>query len=280
MLGALTLRGEGPGLPDRARVALLTRLADDLAFGIGALRARAERDRAHLLAEQRADKLRALAVEAGHAEGRERRRLALVIHDHLEQLLVGARYSLEALRSKAKARPLAQLARPITGTLDEAIEVARALAVELGPPDLQGQGLAAGLQWLGRHLGQKLGLQVEVRIDGDAEPEEAVRLTVFEAVREMLSNVAQHSGAHRAQVQLRRAGEEIEVVVSDRGRGFAEGRPTSRPALGLFGIRERLRHLGGRLEIDTAPGEGCRLTLIAPLRSRAEPPPRAGAPTS
>ena len=98
--GALMIYADKPEAFDERHAKLLSELADDLAFGIMALRTHIERDQARQIAEERAGQLRALAVELGQTEQRERRRMAKVIHDHLQQLLVGAKFNLGALRGK------------------------------------------------------------------------------------------------------------------------------------------------------------------------------------
>jgi CheY-like chemotaxis protein len=116
------------------------------------------------------------------------------------------------------------------------------------------------------------GLTVEVEADAAAEPAvEQVRLFFFDAVRELLLNIVKHANVDRAQVRTRTLESgDIEVTVSDSGVGF-EPAPPGVPAsatggFGLFGIRERLGYLGGRMVIDAAPGRGSRFTLAAPAR--------------
>ncbi len=268
--GVLTIGAENPEVFDEGRVALLRDLADDLAFGIAALRAQAERDQARQTAERRAEQLNAMAVELIQAEQKERQRLARILHDHLQQLLVGAKFSASAIRAKTSAKDIQYEAAQLTDTLDEAIGVSRSLSADLSPPILHEKGLKAGLEWLGRQMRQKHGLTVEVEADSAAEPTaEQVRLFLFDAVRELLLNVVKYANVDRAQVRTRtlKSGE-IEITVADAGIGFDPsqlGIPDSATGgFGLFGIRERLSYLGGRMEIDAAPGKGSRFTLRAP----------------
>ena len=146
--------------------------------------------------------------------------------------------------------------------------MARSLTVELSPPVLETQGLGPALEGLGRQLGERLGLEVEVSAGAHAGPHaRQLRLLLFEAVREMLLNVAKHSGVKRAQVRLSRHGrEQLKVTVSDRGGGFEpKGLAVDGwNGFGLVSIRERLRYFGGHLEIDAAPGRGSRFTLVGP----------------
>jgi len=235
------------------------------------------------VAERRATQLRALAVELTHAEQRERRRLAQFLHDQLQQLLVGARFSLGMLRRQLQDTDVLRAVQQVDELLAQSIEASRTLTVELSPPLLYEAGLAHALDWLGRQMREKHGLRVDVAADPDADPaDEDVRLFVFQAVRELLFNVVKHAGVGSAQVRVaRRDGERVQVVVSDEGVGFdpvptrTGGEPSG--AFGLFSIRERMELLGGWLEMDSAPGKGTRATLSVPLCRAAQPGDRPAA---
>lgn len=219
--------------------------------------------------EQLSDQLRALTAELSLTEQRERKRLAIILHDHIQQLLVGAKFSAAIVRKKAKDNDIQQAAKQLADTLDEAILASRSLSAELSPPILHEQGLAAGLEWLGRQMHQKYGLTVEVEADAAAEPSaEPARLFLFESVRELLLNTAKYAQADRAQVRMRKLEkDEIEVTVADNGIGFDPthlAAPSTTGGFGLFSIRERLKYLGGRMLINAAPGQGSKFTLMAP----------------
>jgi signal transduction histidine kinase len=222
-------------------------------------------------ATRRAAQLQALAAELTQAEHRERRRLAQVLHDHLQQLLYAARLALESLRRRDAADPAIQeTAEQIDALLGECIAESRSLTVQLCPPVLQEAGLAAAIEWLGRHMEQTCGLNVEVDADPRSEPEsEAVRILLFEAARELLFNVVKHAETTHAQVTLTApTGDQVCLAVSDQGTGCPatqlDSEQTAAPGFGLFSIRERLELLGGRLTVDSAPGRGTRVTICAP----------------
>ncbi|MEW6750083.1 MAG: PAS domain-containing protein, partial [Candidatus Latescibacterota bacterium] len=206
------------------------------------------------LLEVRAEQLTHLASQLTLAEQRERRRLASLLHDHLQQLLVGANFGLEVLSRRIGPEPQGSLEQ-VRELVNESIQVSRSLTAELSPPILHEAGLSAGLSWLARWMRDKHGLEVELDLDRQADPRrEDVRVLLFEATRELLLNVVKHAGVTRARVRLAPlAGEEVEVVVSDQGAGFDPAAlPGAGPAgggFGLFSIRERLALLGGRLEI-------------------------------
>jgi PAS domain S-box-containing protein len=270
--GALTIYADRSDAFDEKQAVLLLELADDMAFGIVAQRARVERDHARQLAEGTARQLRALATELGQTEHRERLRLARILHDHLQQILVAAQFNLATIGGRGGDR---QAVERVSGILDEAITAARTLTAELSPPALQEKGLTAGLEWLGREMHKKHGLRVDVRAEAGVEPgAESVRFFLYEAVRELLFNVVKHAGSSRARVSTSRLGmDEIRVVVEDSGAGFDVGRleagELGSSGFGLFSIRERLSYLGGRLTVESEVGRGARFTIVAPFLAAA-----------
>ena len=228
--------------------------------------------------EHRARQLARLTSELTLAEQRERQRLAQVLHDHLQQLLVGAKFGLELLSRQATEHQQPAVEQ-VRGLLDESIKASRALTAELSPPILQEAGLGAGLEWLTRWMHDKHGLAVELAVDADICPErEDIRVLLFQSVRELLFNVVKHAGVTAARVQVTRHDpDHIRVVVSDEGTGFG-GPEAVQPGgsllvggFGLFSIRERLHLIGGRLDVATGPGQGTRITLVAPCQVTEAP---------
>lgn len=218
-----------------------------------------------------AEQLRALAVDLSRAEQQERKRLAKVLHDHIQQLLVAARFRLEAVKKEGLSKPVLPLVHDIEAILADAINASRSLAVELSPPILHERGLIPALEWLSDRLLEQSHFQVVVRSDNGTEPgTEAVRLLLFECVRELLLNAIKHSGQSSASVAVGHTRDKrIRITVSDDGKGFdqclLEVRSKKTPTFGLFSIQQRLTHLGGSMQIKTAPGHGVEVTLLAPL---------------
>jgi len=246
-------------------------------------RKRAEQELEKLVAERTAQlehlasqlhgrnaQLQAMALELTQAEQRERRQLAQVLHDHLQQLLVGAKFNLGAMKGRRHRSPaLKSELEQLEGLLNEAIDTSRSLTRDLSPPILYQSGLADALKWLAGEMKRKHGLQVETSLDPAAEvTSEAVRILVFTATRELLFNVVKHAGVDRATLTMQREKNMIRIAVQDRGTGFdpnqtrARGGPSE--GFGLFSIEERVGLIGGRLEIDSQPGQGSTFTLLAP----------------
>jgi PAS domain S-box-containing protein len=219
---------------------------------------------------QRATQLRALAAELTLSEQRERRRMAKVLHDHLQQLLAGAKFRTAILARRADPK-VKEAAQQIEELLESALDASRALTVELSPPILHDGTLADGLEWLARWMADHHGLAV-VLSEMPAFPAlaEDMKVLLFESVRELLFNAVKHAHVRSVTVNLRWPREnELQIVISDSGRGF-DPAALKRPGevgggFGLFSIRERLDLIGGRMEIQSSPGRGSRITLTVVL---------------
>ena len=215
---------------------------------------------------QRASQLRALAGELTLTEHRERRRLAKVLHDHLQQLLVGSKFRLTVL-GRGVDDVSKQAIKEIEDLIDESIRSSRSLTAELSPPILHEAGLNAGLEWLSRQMADTQVLFVDLKAEQVGALSDDLTILLFESVRELLFNVVKHSQARSASINLRRINGSLQLTVSDQGVGFD---PDAMPAsggdrFGLFGVRERLELFGGKLEINSTPGQGSRLVVSVPI---------------
>lgn len=222
------------------------------------------------VATRRAAQLQVLASELTKTEQRERRRLAQVLHDDLQQTLYAARLSLGAIRGRVEDKSILEAVERVDDLLSQSIAQSRSLTVQLCPPVLYETGLAAALEWLGHHVHETCRLVVDVDAKPDVEPaNEDLRVLLFEATRELLFNVVKHARTGRARVQMTApSASELRIVVSDDGAGFNPAEPRQDRAMatgfGLFSIRERLEMFGGRMEVDATVGRGTRVAITAP----------------
>ncbi|TVR49300.1 MAG: PAS domain S-box protein [Puniceicoccaceae bacterium] len=233
-------------------------------------------------AQGHAARVRLLAAELAETEQRERRRLAQSLHDNLQQLVVVARMNLGALRRGCVDPALRQSISQTEDLLGEAIETSRNLTVELSPPILNESGLIPALEWLAGRLGEKHGLKVNLRLRAiPTTIPSSLAHFLFQASREMLYNVIKHAAIREATLILHadRPGR-LTLEVEDAGAGFDPGATLTREAqnndcFGLFSIKERLVFLGGSLQVDSAPGSGTRITLVAPVDAAENTPSAA-----
>ena len=235
--------------------------------------------------EQQARHLRALAAELTLTEQRERRRLAGVLHDGLQQLLVAARVRAHMM-GRSSDPEVRDGCQEMVALLAEALAEARTLTGELSPPTLQKGGLLPALEWLTRWMGEKH--RLTVRLCPPAAPlpplAEDVSVLLYQAVRELLLNTVKYAQVAAAEVALTRQEHTLMLTVADAGIGFDPARLRVAGGVeggfGLLGIRERLELVGGHLEIESRPGQGSRFRLVAPLRPVAEEAPAARSPAS
>ncbi len=219
--------------------------------------------------------VRALASALTLAEQAERRRVADLLHDHVQQLLFGVKLTLGPLHQPtASADPATLRARleEAEQILDQAIDTTRHLAVELTPPVLDREDVAVALRWLAGHMSAMYGVQIDVVAECPYYiPSRELRILVLQIVRELLFNVVKHAEVEEAYLRLEACGTHTALVVEDGGRGFdvaawkaAAEAEEGGAGFGLYSVQRRLELVGGRLEIESAPGEGSRIALHAP----------------
>jgi PAS domain S-box-containing protein len=221
------------------------------------------------LSEQRRmeEQLRAAAAGGGRAGGRERRRLAADLHDDLGELLSLAAMRLGALRDATVDPRVGEEIRTIERLVAQAHDHAESLTFQLSPPILHDRGFVPAAEWLAESLGRSYDLSVQIDDDGTPKPlDEACRVALFRALRELLINVARHSGSREARVRIWRGTDGVGLEVRDHGLGFDPA--AAKDGFGLVSVRERLRNLGGDLEIHSAPGEGARVVAQVPSEGR------------
>jgi signal transduction histidine kinase len=211
--------------------------------------------------------LRRAASEASLAEQRERRKLASDLHDDAGQLLSLASLKLRALADALTGEEDGQF-RELAEILAEARRRIASLSFQLSPPLLHDVGLVAATRWLAEDLERRYGIAVKVAESEELALDEAARVTLFRAIRELLINVTRHAGVAEARVRIWSEGILAGAAVEDAGVGF---RPdAASDGFGLLALRERLGQLGGTLTIGRGPGGvGSRVVASVPLTARA-----------
>jgi len=224
-----------------------------------------ERKQAEDETKQYQKRLRGLALELSLAEERERKRLATHIHDDLGQVLSAVKMRLSVLRQPCQQVDRTGEMKVIEDLMDMAIRSSRSLTGSLSHPALYDLGLVAAAEWLVEDVHKLYGLKVRLIKPPLPLPIDLrVRVLLFQSIRELLVNVAKHAKVPAATVRISAQGRTVRVVVQDRGRGFdiSSLRSDARHAgFGLFSTRERLRDLGGRIDLRSTPGRGTTVRL-------------------
>lgn len=220
--------------------------------------------------QKKTDQLRAMAFELAQVEQRERQRLAAILHDDMQQLLVAAGIQIAVVKHVPLLPEERNALSQADKIISQAIAVSRALTVDLSPPIWHGARLGAALEWLVRRMAELHRFTVDLNIDPRAETQtEGLRILLFETVRELVFNSCKYSGCARARVQItRKQSAWVRVVVEDSGKGFDSKALSASMAngerCGLFSIQQRLVHAGARMSVVSEPGAGTRIEVLAP----------------
>ena len=241
------------------------------------------RERLHQLHRQRDEKeaeLRTLLVQLGQAQELERKRIALDLHDDLQQTLASLKMSAAALRrtdqsdqsNESDQQTLRRdLAWSIEQEADQAVQSTRRIIDDLRPQVLDQLGLAAALERLVAREGRETGLQASFVASGEGgaevEIEPGLAITLYRVAQEALNNVRKHAQAQAVAVQLQQGADgQVVLCVADDGRGLPPP-PGAGAGLGLAGMRERMRAVGGTLELRPAEGGGTEVVATVPPHS-------------
>ena len=220
------------------------------------------------------EQLKSLSSELLLAEERERRRIAIELHDRISQSLVISKIKLDSLGESITSKESGKVLKEVCDSLRQTIQDTRSLTFDLSSPILYELGFEMAVaEWLTEQIEKKNGIATKFRDDGKDKPlDNDISVLLFRTVRELLINVIKHAKAKHVTVSTRKVDNEIEVSVEDDGMGFKPPEVQSIPArmgrFGLFSIRERLEYLGGRIEIESGAGEGCKITVAAPLSGK------------
>ncbi|WP_295851508.1 PAS domain S-box protein [uncultured Xylophilus sp.] len=225
--------------------------------------------------------LRALSAWTDSVREEERTRIAREVHDELGSLLVALKMDVAWLDKRlaelpAPAAGSQQDLRPamrhkcagMTTLIEGAVDNVGRIITDLRPSILDHQGLWAALEWQAHDFAQaaELVLDWDLQVAGSPEPDGPAATAVFRIFQEMLSNVARHARARRVRVAIAAAAGALTLSVEDDGVGAALQAFEAPTSYGVRGMRERARHFGGTLAIDSRPGRGSRFRLCMPLQ--------------
>jgi signal transduction histidine kinase len=207
---------------------------------------------------------RLLTVEAD-----ERRRIAGNLHDGVGQVLTALTLTLDAAAADPDSRVRRRRIASARALAETALAETRDLAHRIRPTRVEERGLVAAVRDLATHSGFQVDLSADadLRERGLLGPTATVEL--YRIIQEALANAARHSGAERAAVSMAVDGDRLTVEIADAGEGF-DSSVSRATGIGLAGMHERARLLGGRLTVDSAVRAGTRVMISVPL---AAPPP-------
>jgi len=215
-------------------------------------------------------KLKALTTEMTSNEERLKRHIAEQLHDQVGQSLAFSKMKLQVLSQQAADPATTRELEQVCDTLTQIINHLRSLTFELSSPILSVLGLEKAISaWLRDEIEQEHGIKTEFYDDGQPKPlSDDIKNSLFRMVRELLVNAVKHADPELIRVTVGGRDGMIHIEVEDDGQGFCPEileSNTEDMGFGLFSIRERIEQLGGSMTLVSAPGDGCRVILKAPL---------------
>lgn len=224
--------------------------------------------------------LRELAAYSEGVREDERTRIAREVHDELGSLLVALKMdvnwldkrlseqqSREAQAAQAMRERMRSKCQNMSRLIETAVDNVGRIITDLRPSILDHQGLWAALEWQAHEFVQSAELALNWHMDVDGAPElpEPAAMAVFRIFQEMLSNVGRHAQASHVEVRIAATAAQLDVTVRDDGRGAAPEAFEAASAYGVMGMRERARHFGGVIHIESQVGQGSAFHLRMPL---------------
>lgn len=218
------------------------------------------------------ERYRALSGYLQDSIEKERGRISREIHDVLGQDLTALNMGLHRLERSfpagdARQGQVAELRGLVAGTL----ETVRRISRELRPPMLDELGFAEAVAWLTRTFAQSSGLRIDLKAGSIPDLSTEQSTALYRVLQEALTNAARHSGASCIDVRVQASDAVLTLNVSDNGVGMTADRTESSDSLGIMGMRERIRMVGGTLEITAPAAGGTTISARVPLAREAGP---------
>ena len=229
--------------------------------------------------EHAEEQLRHLSLRLMTLQDEERRHIARELHDTAGQTLAAIKMSIALIRQVDKLRPeLEVLVDDLNALADAALQEVRTTSYLLHPPLLDEAGIASAARWFAEGFARRSGIDVQCEIPEKMHrPSRDCELVLFRILQESLTNVHRHSGASAATVRLQWESDQLRLEINDNGNGIDKGRlrhlhtSGSNSGVGIAGMRERVRQLGGRLEIRS-PGNGTTVCVELPVTNPMRAP--------
>jgi PAS domain S-box-containing protein len=217
------------------------------------------------------EELQELATASHAAREQEQSRIARELHDELGQALTALKMMVAWIDQKTGRADLEMAGKldRMAKLIDNTLEATRRISAELRPLILDDLGLVPALESVVEGFVERTGIACDFKAEEGLDLEDARKSAVFRIVQESLTNIARHAKATHVDVRIGRDDATIAIDVRDNGVGFDTTAQRSRLSRGLLGMRERAYLLGGTLSMESAPGEGTRLSVRIPIHAAA-----------
>lgn len=222
--------------------------------------------------------LHSLGLRLEVAREEERARVARELHDELGQVLTSLKlefmWLVDQLRN-SEPKPGIQLVnklQSLIGLIELSIQSVRQISSDLRPAVLDHLGLREAIQWEATKFEARTGIRCRLAWELKQEPGDRTRqLAMFRILQEALTNVVRHAHAGAVRISLRERGKLLTLIIRDNGRGITKSEMSSVESIGLLGMSERARLLGGKVTITGAPGRGTTVAVTVPIRQVTVP---------
>jgi signal transduction histidine kinase len=222
--------------------------------------------------EMAESELRLLSGQLRTAQEQERKYLSRELHDQVGQMLTGLRMELGGVAralGNSESEVSSRIARA-KGTVEQTLRIVRDIAMLLRPSMLDDLGLVPALAWLFKEVARSSGIEIHSYIDPALDKLTDIHRTcIYRIVQEALTNASRHSAARNVDVSIRPEGGQVIGFVVDDGHGFDRG-TQKRGGLGLLGMEERVREIGGSIDVGSSPGKGTRIEFRLPWPESTE----------
>jgi signal transduction histidine kinase len=210
-----------------------------------------------------------IAELSGHllrVQEEERKRISRELHDETGQALMVIRLYLGMLEGNVGTRSARGKIRETLEVVDRTIDGIRRIIGRLSPLVLQELGLIAAVRKEAKDLAKSSGVKARVTVSAEfGRLPGTVETAVYRVVQEALHNVAQHASATTVNIEMRRDGDSVCLLVEDDGVGMVAKPKAGRQTFGLAGMRERIGNIGGKMKVTSARGKGTRIEVNAPI---------------
>jgi len=220
------------------------------------------------------NRVNSMAIEVSVAEERERNRIAGELHDQVGPNLLLGKLKIDQLQARLPDDEYEDEFEAIKEFINNSIRDIRSLTFQLRPPILANAGLESALRWLAQDFEQHYDIKVNMQHDDvPIQLEYGVRVTLFQAVRELLLNVVKHAAAQHVLITINKDPGTLILIIEDDGAGFSLPRDfvVHSNSFGLFNTQQRIKFHGGQMHIDTSEGCGTRVFITMPLEPEGRP---------
>jgi signal transduction histidine kinase len=229
-------------------------------------------ERARLFEQVRTGRaqLQTLSRQLMEAQESERRQIARELHDEIGQALTALKINIRSLQRLREAAALTSSLQENLDIIEGVLRQVRDLSLDLRPPMLDDLGLVAALRWYLDRQAKLAGFEARFTTDPlPGRPASYIETTCYRVAQEALTNVVRHAQARQVRVELRRRDGQAELIVRDDGVGFdvqaALQGARHGSSFGVLGMQERVLLAGGRIEIESAPGQGTEVRACFPV---------------